>query len=206
MRVGRNAVGRLGTLAAAGVIFTPVLGVGMSVPNLAVTSKPVPAATYVQSACAAVAQANSQLEAGKALLSQATEAYQAQPSEATAAQLKHTLVSYLRSGLTIAADLLARWKAAGVPDTKNGAAFAKALISSQQAGFAPFKLRIAQAQKIDLSSAARFAAGVNALLTGLNADVSKLTQQALRDPAIKNAPPVLHPLVTYVATSQPCAG
>ena len=208
IRVGllwRSVVGWLGTVAAAGVFFMPGIGVGASAPTLAVASKPVPASTYVQAACAAVARANSQVAANRASLSQVAQAYQAQPSKASATRLKQALVSYLRSAVPVVNDLSARWKAAGVPDTKNGAAFAKALIASQQAGVAPFKLRIAQAQRIDLSSPTRFAAGVNALQAGLNADASKVSRLTLKDPAIKGAPPVLHPLVAFIMTGQTCA-
>jgi len=197
-RVARRTGGRLASLVAVGINVAPG---NASAQIAAVTAAPVPAVTYVQTECQAVAQAHSKLTANQALVTQATQAYQTQPSEATAAQVKQAFVSYLQAGLSIVNDLVAQWKAAGIPDTKNGAAFAKAVIALQRTGVALFKRRITQAQRIDLSSASRFAASANALQAGLRADATKVRQQALRNPVITSAPTVLHPLVMYVTTT-----
>lgn len=194
-RVGLRVAGWVVGLAAVGV------GFGASGGIAAATPKPVPATTYVQTVCTAAAQSESQAQALNAPAQQANQALQAQPSAATAAQYKSAILAYFKGTLPIIDGLLPQWRAAGVPDVKNGAAFAKAAIGGLAADPPRLRDEIAKIQKLDVSSPARFVAAFMSVTAKFDAQSASRDRKTLANPVIKNAPSVLQPVVVYVTTS-----
>ncbi len=161
----------------------------------------VPPASYAAAVCGAIATVHTNTLASQASLQQTAQAFQVQPSSATASQLRQALVDSLTRVRGYFGDVVTALKSAGVPAERNGARFAKALTKHLQAAIAAVDPLVQQAKKIDVGSATRFSTTFRRVTARLDAISTESKAQAREDPAFQHVSPTLHPIVVYLTTS-----
>jgi hypothetical protein len=160
----------------------------------------VPPATYNASACGAVATYEGEVSTAEAALSSAADAFQAQPNQSTAVQVRAAFVSFLqtaRSSLNDAADSL---RDAGVPDVSGGPRVARAAISEVESVSKALGALIGQAKKIDTSSPTKFSRSFQQVGKAVQAASDAAKKHARTNPAFRHTDPALQPFVTYMTT------
>jgi hypothetical protein len=198
---GRESISGVVARRARWVALPVLIGFALvlGAPGAGAAAK-VPAATYVANVCSAIATEHTDSGAPKAAVATAAQAYAANPGPQGATQLRHALTAYLQSVQQSFRALATSIRSAGVPDTPDGARFAKALLRDARRAVAQVRPILARARRIRVASAANFAHDFQELSASVQSIGDRNKREALADPAITRASVVFQPIVGFLTT------
>ena len=175
---------------ASAVVFGAVAGAATK----------VSAEEYAEAICGQVAAFADRADQLSATLTQAAEAFKAEPSQTTATAVRQALFDLLEQSAQGIDQITVSTEAIGIPDVRRGAQFARAVDVNFNLAADAFHALAGSAATIDLSSATAFADDFETVVDKVETMTKRLNKQAKRTPGVKNPSAALQPLVVFMTT------
>jgi len=161
----------------------------------------ISAETYVETLCRGIDTLATQVQQLGPAASDARNAYDTTPSHANAIALRQSTIDVLDLGAKYADQLAATSAEIGSPEIPQGSKFAKAVSAHWRYEAGVLQSMADQARDLDVSSSSGFHRDYEALETDLGIALRRSDKQARKNPAFKNLPPSVQPLVVFITTN-----
>jgi hypothetical protein len=134
-------------------------------------------------------------------LQQAVQAFETQPTQASALALRQAMVDLLQASGESLDRMISASQSAGTPGVKGGAGFAKAVLAHLRTGEKSLRTLVAQAAAIRVGSASQFATDFQKVAAKVTSVSKQAVKSAKADPAFRHPAAALRALVVYLTTS-----
>jgi hypothetical protein len=155
---------------------------------------------YAATVCGYAASYATQAMERSATVQQASQTFQAQPTQVNAVALRQALIDLLDQIGNAADQFAASAESAGTPDVPHGTRIAKAVVSHIRTQADTIRSLAALANQIDVSSVTQFVTDLQLVSQKVDKTERRLIKLAARDAAFKRPPPALQPLVVFLTT------